>query len=134
MARASGAQVILVHVLPQTTPVGTNEHSYALPRWKEFMKRERESAMAGLKREAGSKLLAGVKVETVLAAGSPYREIVRLASRKRVDLIVISTHGMTGLLHLMVGSVAERVVRLASCPVLVIKPPGMRKAARRSTA
>jgi nucleotide-binding universal stress UspA family protein len=47
-----------------------------------------------------------------------------------VDLIVISTHGMTGLLHLMLGSVAERVVRLASCPVLVIKPPGMRRAAR----
>lgn len=130
MARASGAEVILVHVLPQTTPGGANRHSYAFPKWRELMKREEESARAGLKREAGSKLLEGVKVETVLAAGSPYREIVRLASRKRVDLIVISTHGMTGILHLMLGSVAERVVRLASCPVLTIKPPRMRKAAR----
>ena len=129
MARTSGAEMILFHVLPQTTPGGLSEDSYLLSNWREFMKREEERARAALQREAQSKLLEGVKVRTVLGAGSPYREITRIASRMRVDLIVISTHGTTGLLHLLLGSVAERVVRLAHCPVLVVKPPRMRKGA-----
>ncbi len=129
MARASGAEMILLHVLPQTTPGGLNEDSYILADWRQFMKREEERARAALEREARSKLLEGVKVKTVLGAGSPYREIVRIASRMHVDLIVISTHGTTGLLHLMLGSVAERVVRLAPCPVLAIRQRRMRKAA-----
>ena len=130
MARTSGAEMILFHVLPQTTPGGLNENSYILADWRRFMKVEEERARAALEREARLKLLEGVKVKTVLGAGSPYREIVRIASRMHVDLIVISTHGTTGLLHLMLGSVAERVVRLAPCPVLVVRPPRMRKAAR----
>lgn len=129
MARSSGAEAILAHVIPRTTPGGINEDSYLLSNWREFMQREEERARAALEREARSRLLDGVKVKTVLGAGSPYREIVRIASRMHVDLIVISTHGATGLLHLMLGSVAERVVRLAPCPVLVVKPPRMRKGA-----
>lgn len=129
MARVSGAEMMLFHVLPQTTPGGLNENSYILADWRQFMKLEEERARAALEREARSRLLDGVKVQAALGAGSPYREIVRIASRMHVDLIVISTHGTTGLLHLMLGSVAERVVRLAPCPVLVIKPPRMRKIA-----
>jgi nucleotide-binding universal stress UspA family protein len=133
MARASGAEIILFHVLPQPTPVGLNEDSYILTDWRQFMKSEEERAKKALEREARAKFLGGVKVKTVLAAGSPYREIVRIASTGHADLIVISTHGTTGLVHLMLGSVAERVVRLARCPVLVIKPPRMRLAARSGT-
>ena len=129
MARTSGAEMILFHVLSQATPGGLNEDSYLLSNWREFMKHEEEKARAALQREAQSKLLEGVKVKTILGGGSPYREIVRLASTMRADLIVISTHGTTGLLHLMLGSVAERVVRLAPCPVLVVKPPRVKKAA-----
>ena len=130
MAGASGAEIILVHVIPQTTPGGLNEDSFVLRDWRRFMELEQEKARTSLEREARSKFLEGVKVQTLLGAGSAYREIVRIASRMRVDLIVISTHGTTGLLHLMLGSVAERVVRLAPCPVLVIKPPMKGKAAR----
>ena len=130
MAMAAGAEMILLHVLPQTTPAGLNEDSYILTDWRKFMQVEEEKARRALEREKRLKFLEGVKVRTVLGAGSPYREIVRLASTMRADLIVISTHGTTGLLHLMLGSVAERVVRLAPCPVLVVKPPRVRKAAR----
>ena len=54
--------------------------------------------------------------------GSPSLKIVETAEAEHVDLIVMATHGRTGLSHLMVGSVAERVVRTAPCPVLTIRP------------
>jgi nucleotide-binding universal stress UspA family protein len=56
----------------------------------------------------------------------PYQKIVETAMAEQVDLIVMVTHGRTGLSHLVLGSVAERVVRLAPCPVLTIRPLGER--------
>ena len=53
--------------------------------------------------------------------GTPFREIVDLAASQQVDLIVMGTHGRTGLQHILLGSVAERVVRLAPCPVMVTR-------------
>ena len=54
--------------------------------------------------------------------GSPFLEIVRYAKEKSIDLIVMGTHGRTGLTHLLLGSVAENVVRTATCPVLTVHP------------
>jgi nucleotide-binding universal stress UspA family protein len=65
----------------------------------------------------------GIEVEEVIVHGDAASEIVRVASERRVDLIVISTHGRTGLGRLLFGSTAESVVRHAPCPVLVVKPP-----------
>jgi nucleotide-binding universal stress UspA family protein len=59
----------------------------------------------------------------VLASGDPPREIIRAAEDQKIDLIVIATHGHTGWGRLLFGSVAEKVVRLAPCPVLTIKAP-----------
>ena len=59
--------------------------------------------------------------ETEVASGAPAEAIVRLAQERHVDLIVMSTHGRTGLSHVLLGSVAERVVREAPCPVLIIR-------------
>jgi universal stress protein A len=56
--------------------------------------------------------------------GSPKVEIIRYASKQNIDLIVLATHGRTGLPHLMMGSVAESVVRTAPCPVLTVRPEG----------
>lgn len=61
-------------------------------------------------------------VTTVHLRGEPAPELVEHARKNAVDLIVMSTHGRTGLGHLVLGSVAERVVRMASCPVLTVKP------------
>ncbi len=64
---------------------------------------------------------AGLAVDTVISRGTPFREIVETAKAKRVDLIIMGTHGRTGMQHLLLGSVAERVVRLAPCPVMVTR-------------
>jgi nucleotide-binding universal stress UspA family protein len=67
---------------------------------------------------------AGVKgVETATAVGEPAHEIVEYAARQAADLLVLGTHGRTGLTHALMGSVAERVVRKAPCPVLTVRPP-----------
>ena len=66
--------------------------------------------------------LGGRNVSTVLASGAPWHEIVEVAKNDRaIDLIVMGTHGHTGIKHVLLGSVAEKVVRHAPCPVLVVR-------------
>jgi nucleotide-binding universal stress UspA family protein len=64
-----------------------------------------------------------IQAEPVFAAGQPYIQIVREAERLEVDLIVLATHGRQGVSHLILGSNAEKVVRLSPCPVLTVKHP-----------
>jgi nucleotide-binding universal stress UspA family protein len=64
-----------------------------------------------------------IRVEHQLAEGDPATEILKVAEEKHCDLIVMGTHGWTGLNRLLMGSVAEKVVRKAPCPVLTIKTP-----------
>lgn len=61
--------------------------------------------------------------ETLVATGVPYEEIMRVAAEEDISLIIIGTHGRTGLDHLIFGSTAERVVRSAPCPVMTIRLP-----------
>ncbi len=65
---------------------------------------------------------AMVEVSRQVLVGIPYRTIVEVAEVAKADLIVMATHGRTGLSHLVMGSVTERVVRTAACPVLTIRP------------
>jgi len=65
----------------------------------------------------------GVDIEGVLRSGNPFAEIVHFASRENIDLIVMATHGRTGLEHMLMGSVTEKVIRKAPCPVLTIRRP-----------
>jgi nucleotide-binding universal stress UspA family protein len=65
---------------------------------------------------------AEVEVMRRVVVGIPYRTIVDVAEAEKVDLIVMATHGRTGFSHLIMGSVAERVMRTAPCPVLTIRP------------
>ena len=64
-----------------------------------------------------------IKVEEMVRIGVPFLEIIRVAKEQDVDMIVMGTHGRTGLSHALIGSVAERVVHHAHCPVLTIKHP-----------
>ena len=63
----------------------------------------------------------GLQAEPILRHGNPYEEIVNAAKELGVDLIVIGSHGYTGLGRLLVGSTADRVLQCAPCPVLVVK-------------
>ena len=69
-----------------------------------------------------------------LVMGDPAKEIVRVADEEEVEMIVMSTRGRTGLAHVLMGSVAEKVVRRASCPVLVFKSPPHRDEPTAATA
>lgn len=79
-----------------------------------------------------------IPIQTMLASGSPHQVIVGAAKKVGADLIVMSTHGRGGFSHLFMGSVAEKVVRSASCPVLTVRPgkgAGVRvRRARRKSA
>ena len=62
-----------------------------------------------------------IEIMTDIRIGAPYEEILRDQQEKKIDLIVIASHGKTGLLSYLIGSVAERVVRSAKCPVLLVR-------------
>ena len=66
---------------------------------------------------------AGLAGEIVVGHGVPFQEILDTAKKRQVDLIIMGTHGRTGLVHVLLGSVAEKVVRLAPCPVLIARQP-----------
>jgi nucleotide-binding universal stress UspA family protein len=66
---------------------------------------------------------SGVSIQYLLSEGDPSREIDRVAREHHADLIVMGTHGRTGLSRLLTGSIGEEIIRTASCPVLVIKIP-----------
>jgi nucleotide-binding universal stress UspA family protein len=80
------------------------------------IQREAEDALARIRTIAD-----GVNLETVILEGKPAAEIVRFAGEKGIDLIVIGTQGKRGLERLLLGSVAEQVIRTAPCKVLVVK-------------
>ncbi len=65
-----------------------------------------------------------IKIEKVIRRGRPFIEIIQMAREENIDLIVTATHGRGGLEHVLFGSVAEKVVRKAPCPVLSIRTPG----------
>ncbi len=83
-----------------------------------------EASAAELEREAGAfrKEHPEIPVEIRVVSGVPFKEICRFADEENVRLVVIGTHGRTGLSHLLIDSTAERVVQHTSCPVLSVKP------------
>jgi nucleotide-binding universal stress UspA family protein len=100
---------------------------------KEEKKRRSEKNFAAIEKAAMKQLstIAGQYftetnvVTMALRRGDPSREIVKLAQEEKIDLIIISTHGRTGIAHVLMGSVAEKVVRYSPVPVLSVKPAKM---------
>ncbi|HSB82320.1 MAG TPA: universal stress protein [Candidatus Methylomirabilis sp.] len=87
----------------------------------------REHARKALKKLVVQLETRRIPTRTVMARGVPFYQIVRAARRLKCDVIVLATHGRTGLRHVLLGSVAENVLRHASCPVLTVCPRGRRK-------
>ena len=84
------------------------------------MKAKVESTLADLKSELENS--DNLEVAVVIKEGKDYEEIVKYSHDISADLIVIATHGRTGVLHTLLGSVAEKVIRYSKCPVLVTTP------------
>lgn len=115
VARDSHARLILLHVF---TPPPIINGEALLPPDPDVIKAELRSQLQALTLETGD-----LPVECRLDEGYPGSDIPRVARETKADLIVIGTHGRTGLNRLLMGSVAEQVVRKAMCPVLTVKPP-----------
>jgi len=111
-----GAKLILLHVVEPYVPMP----DVTTVDWGVIDAQLRESAQEQLKRLRQS-LGKEVKSEAEFRFGRPEFEIVQLAKELDIDLIILSTHGRTGLAHAFLGSTTERVVRHAGCPVLVVR-------------
>ena len=62
-----------------------------------------------------------IKIEALVVEGIPFVEIIDVSKKNKIDMIVMGSHGRTGIAHIMLGSVAEKVARIANCPVLIVK-------------
>src|SRR6266852_6941442 len=123
IARATGASIICLHVIEPVVPaVGYTGLTEPLP-LADISDQLEDSAEKELPRLAASDEVADLNIEEVIVHGDAAAEIGRVANEREVDLIVISSHGRAGLGRIIFGSTAEAVVRHASCPVLVVKPP-----------
>ncbi|MDQ3830127.1 MAG: universal stress protein [Candidatus Tectomicrobia bacterium] len=140
LAQHYGAQLLLLHVVPKAVeelpPPGAGAGSLIGPSSMERLVTpgdaspaegllidhvaQAETALAALAR---TQLPAPVPATARVAVGRPAEEILRVAEEAGVDLIVMGTHGRTGLRHVLMGTVAEAVERTAGCAVLTIKAP-----------
>ena len=119
LAEEHGSRVILFHAYHLPVEFQQLEGAY-LP--ADFWANVKEEAKGSLERAAESLRQRGLQVEEVVREGYPATVIEDEAVRQKADLIVIGTHGLSGLKHLLLGSIAERVVQKAPCPVLTVKP------------
>jgi nucleotide-binding universal stress UspA family protein len=118
LARASGSSLHLLHCYEIPAP-GFDQYRIALP--ETVWERIREGAERRLEELAAEAAALGLSVTSELSADPPGQAIAAVARRIGADLVVMGTHGNTGLKHLLLGSVAERTVRTAPCSVLVAK-------------
>jgi nucleotide-binding universal stress UspA family protein len=116
LARQSGASIHLLHVLEDLVDTASFGSEVFVPDSPEVRAARLEAARGRLATRAAADE-GGPRVTTEVVVGAGARAIVRYASEQHFDLIVMGTHGRTGLAHLLMGSVAEGVVRTADCPV-----------------
>jgi nucleotide-binding universal stress UspA family protein len=114
-----GAEVILVYVVP-VLPILPDDPNFVfkVPEYELLLHADAKRKLRQVAEELGSD---GVRTRLIIGHGDAASEIVRIAREESADMIVISTHGDTGWRHLAFGSVAEKVVRLAQCPVLSVR-------------
>jgi nucleotide-binding universal stress UspA family protein len=117
-ARQFNARLSLLYVMPVNYFVGSEFGPVDFPLPEAELRRNSEKQLAAL---AAQDVAGAVAVETRVRQGQPVQEIVEHAREGEVSLIILSTHGRTGLRHVLMGSVAENVVRYAPCPVLVVR-------------
>ena len=114
------SRILLLHVYHLPVEFQQLEGAYLPADFWTNVKNEAETQLA---RHADQVREAGIEVEALVREGYPATVILEEAETLEADLIVIGTHGHTGLKHLLLGSIAERVVQRAPCPVLTVKSP-----------
>ncbi|NLD38963.1 MAG: universal stress protein [Desulfatiglans sp.] len=126
LAKEFRAELILIHVVspmqvfpssPGFAPGMMASNAY-LP--EDIASDIKKHATESLEMTVKEKVSQGVKSKTVILHGNPAEEIAKYAEESKVSVIIMGTHGLTGWRHLLLGSVTEKVARIASCPVLTI--------------
>src|SRR5436189_570017 len=122
LAKGVDASLLLVHVASSLlTPP---EMEYVHVDLRKFQAEIEKHATAKLTTIAQKEIPATVPATPIIRHGTPWEEITRAAKDRKADLIIIGTHGYKGLKHMFLGSTAEKVVRFAGCPVLVVREYG----------
>ena len=122
LATRFDAELHLLHTLKlHLTSTPALEMGLALPTYLSESRAAAEKSLAGV---LDPKWSEGRTVIHAVVEGSPKVEIIQYARKQNIDLIVLATHGRTGLSHVIMGSVAENVVRTAPCPVLTVRAEG----------
>lgn len=118
-ARQFGATITLLHVVePLIYPADSGFVPVEAQTWEGNLVKETQSRLDALSRQ---EIPADLEVEALVTTGNAFNEIAEIAREREIDLLIITTHGYTGLKHLFLGSTAERVVRHAPCPVMVVR-------------
>ena len=120
MAEEFGASLHVVHVMEDLLAHAWAAEVYvsSMPQLRDEIEKESRQRLGALLTEAERKAF---RAETALLAGNPFLEIIRYAKAHGVDLIVMGTHGRGPIAHMLLGSVAEKVVRKSPCPVLTVR-------------
>lgn len=121
VASALGSEIVLAHVYVE--PVFYGDPSMAADTTWQLFEQGRKWVEDELEKWASAARAQGTAVRTMVLTGTAQEAIVKLAGDERADLIVMGTHGRTGLNRALLGSVADRVVRFAPCPVLTVRKP-----------
>jgi universal stress protein A len=116
------AELHLLHVIQDLAPL-VPEPGAALAPPIDYLREIEQNAQAMLARALDAEWSVGKQITRVVRQGPPFLEIIRYAREANIDLIVLGTHGRSGLAHVLMGSVAEKVVRKAPCPVLSVRHP-----------
>lgn len=126
LAERLGADLLVLHVLSEIVPTGPDPLLMpVMP--PQFYQDDEDRASRSLQKVLDPAWGKPRSVSTAVRWGTPAEAIVDFAAEQTADLVVISTHGRSGLSHVLLGSVAERIVREAPCPVLTIRDHGHAK-------
>ena len=119
-----GAEILLLHVSPPPFVLPT-EGYFPADLYEQLLQSTRRAAEEGFDRLLGSVAGSGLKVRMRVEEGPPAPRILEVVTEEAADLLVVGTHGRAGLQRALIGSVADRLVRQATCPVLTVRPiPG----------
>lgn len=118
--KAFGAELVVLHVIDSWTGYPAYAESAPVD-VREVVRALDEAAKTNLEALAKECQEVIPAIKTITSVGVPAEEIVRVCTEEKVDLIVVGTHGWTGLRHMLLGSVAEKVLRTSECPVLVVR-------------
>jgi nucleotide-binding universal stress UspA family protein len=117
-AKRFEAEVILIHVIE--SPAYSVTDTLILVDHEAALKTTAEALMENVYKTCIEK---GLSASRSVVSGTPHREIIKKAEQEKADLIIMGTHGRTGVERLLLGSVAEKVVRLSMIPVLTVRLP-----------